>query len=546
MARNRKNSRSIFIRRCLKWLVALLVVAALVIAGVRLVPLLGKSLTAGLIGGKGGARVPMIGEQVPVERGTITEAALAFGRVTPVRVESLAFRAASERIVSVAAETGMAVTKGQLLVELDMAALERDLATARGDLQEAQQALEELSASDSTLEYELQVELGKAQVALEAARRALEAYDEGKDTPEERRTQAVEELANAEDDLEELLEGRSYQKEIERLQWLYNRAEVEHGPYVLIEHPSEQDRDTEWLLRNEMLARREALESARLTHETQVRAAQLRVVEAQRVLDEVDREIALGSPAVERFRLQVAQRLAEARATEIEERLVSLEGDTDAVDLAKGRALVLRLEGDVRDAEAALAEGRLLSPFDGTVLDVRALPEAMASPGVEMVTVADYSSFRITAKVSELDVLKIEEGMEVMLTFDAYGSDTRLSGRLGEIPRYGRYENGVTYYEVNVAFDADELELRDGFAANISIPMGSREDVLMIPEAAVWRGPDGASVTVIEGEGMNNRQIKTGVGDGVTVEVLEGLEEGEIVYFQLRLPYRGGMYPGGK
>jgi len=44
---------------------------------------------------------------------------------------------------------------------------------------------------------------------------------------------------------------------------------------------------------------------------------------------------------------------------------------------------------------------------------------------------------------------------------------------------------------------------------------------------------------------MNNRQIKTGVGDGVTVEVLEGLEEGEIVYFQLRSPRPRGMYPGG-
>jgi len=44
MARNKKNNRSTSTRRRLKWLVALLVVAALVIAGVRLVPLLGKSL----------------------------------------------------------------------------------------------------------------------------------------------------------------------------------------------------------------------------------------------------------------------------------------------------------------------------------------------------------------------------------------------------------------------------------------------------------------------------------------------------------------------
>jgi len=543
MARNKKNNRSTSTRRRLKWLVALLVVAALVIAGVRLVPLLGKSLTAGLMGG--GARAPMHGERVPVKRGTVTDAVLAFGRVAPMRVESLAFRKASERIVSVNAEIGMPVTEGQVLVELDTAALERDLATARGDLQEAQQALDDLSASDSTLEYELQVELSRAQATLEAATRALRAFDEGKDTPEQRRAQAADELASARADLEALREDRSYQKEIDRLQWLYNQAEVEHGPYVLIENPSEQDRDTEWLLRNEMLARWQALESAKLTHAAQLRDAERRVVEAQRALDRLDQEIALASQAVERAKLEAAESLAQAKVMEIEERLASLDEGTDSVDLAKAQALVLRLEGQVRDAEAALAEGKLVSPFDGTVLEVKAVPEAMAQLGAEMVTVADYSAFQVVAKVSELDVLKIKAGQEVTLTFDALDPETRLTGRLGEIPNYGRYEGGITYYQVGVTFDAGELPLKDGFAANISIPVGHKENVLVIPAAAIWEGREGTFVNVVEGDEMNNRQIKTGVGDGVTVEVLEGLEEGEIVYFQLRSPRPRGMYPGG-
>ena len=426
-----------------------------------------------------------------------------------------------------------------------MAALERDLATARGDLQEAQQALDDLSASDSTLEYALQVDLSRAQATLEAATRALKAFDEGKDTPEERRAQAADELTSAQADLEALREDRSYQKEIERLQWLYNQAEVEHGPYVLIENPSEQDRDTEWLLRNEMLARGQTLESARLAHEAQLRDAERRVVEEQRSLDRLDGEIALSSQAVERTKLEAAEGLAQAKIMETEERMASLGEGTDTVDLAKAQALVLKLEGQVRDAEAALAEGRLMSPFDGTVLEVKAVPEAMAQLGAEMIAVADYSAFQVVAKVSELDVLKIKAGQEVTLTFDALDPETRLTGRLGEIPSYGRYESGITYYQVDVIFDAGELPLKDGFAANISIPVGHKENVLVIPAAAIWESREGTFVNVVEGDEMNNRLIKTGVGDGVTVEVLEGLEEGEIVYYQLRSPQPRGMYPGG-
>ncbi|MCG2769562.1 MAG: efflux RND transporter periplasmic adaptor subunit, partial [Anaerolineae bacterium] len=540
-----KSSRSSVTRRRLKWVGIVILVVVLVVGGIQLATSVGNSLKSTFTGGhvtRGG--VGQV-EQVPVKRGTVTDAVIAFGRVAPMRVESLAFRKASERIVSVNAETGMPVTKGQVLVELDMAALERDLATARGDLQEAQQALDDLSASDSTLEYALQVDLSRAQATLEAATRALKAFDEGKDTPEERRAQAADELASARADLEALREDRSYQKEIDRLQWLYNQAEVEHGPYVLIENPSEQDRDTEWLLRNEMLARGQTQESARLAHEAQLRDAERRVVEEQRSLDRLGQEIALGNQAVERAKLEAAESLAQAKIMEIEERLASLDEGTDTVDLAKAQALVLKLEGQVRDAEAALAEGRLVSPFDGTVLEVRAVPEAMALPGAEMLTVADYSAFQVVANVSELDVLKIKAGQEVTLTFDALDPETRLTGRLGEIPNYGRYEGGITYYQVNVTFDAGELSLKDGFAANISIPVGHKENVLVIPAAAIWEGREGSFVNVVEGDEVNDRQIKTGVGDGVTVEVLEGLEEGEIVYVQLRPPQSRGMYPGG-
>lgn len=545
MARNKKNSRSSVTRRRLKWIGIIILVVVLVVGGIQLATSVGNSLKSTFTGGyesRGG--VGQV-EQVPVKRGTVTDAVMAFGRVAPRRVESLAFRKASERIVSVNAETGMTVTKGQVLVELDMAALERDLATARGDLQEAQQALDDLSASDSTLEYALQVDLSRAQATLEAATRALKAFDEGKDTPEERRAQAADELTSAQADLEALREDRSYQKEIERLQWLYNQAEVEHGPYVLIENPSEQDRDTEWLLRNEMLARGQTLESARLAHEAQLRDAERRVVEEQRSLDRLDGEIALSSQAVERTKLEAAEGLAQAKIMETEERMASLGEGTDTVDLAKAQALVLKLEGQVRDAEAALAEGRLMSPFDGTVLEVKAVPEAMAQLGAEMIAVADYSAFQVVAKVSELDVLKIKAGQEVTLTFDALDPETRLTGRLGEIPSYGRYESGITYYQVDVIFDAGELPLKDGFAANISIPVGHKENVLVIPAAAIWESREGTFVNVVEGDEMNNRLIKTGVGDGVTVEVLEGLEEGEIVYYQLRSPQPRGMYPGG-
>ena len=382
-------------------------------------------------------------------------------------------------------------------------------------------------------------------MALEAATRVIEAFDQGKNTPEARRQEAATERADAAGDLQELADGLSYQKEIQRLEWLYNLAEVEHGPYVLIENPSEQDRDTEWLLRNEMLARWQALESARLDRQTQLRAAEQRMVQAKRALERLDREIALGVHDVERAKLLSDRDAARAKLMEIEEKLTLLDEQPNTVELARARAAVLKLEGQVQDAAAALTEGQLRAPFDGVVLEVKAVEETLAIPGADVVSVADTSAFRIVAAVSELDIMELAEGMEAMITFDAFGPDTRLAGRLGEIPRYGKYESGVTYYTVTVDLDAGDLPLRDGFSANVSVPVGSKDNVLVIPAAAVWEGPQGSSVTIVTDGSRETRPVTIGVGDGVTVEVVDGLLEGEVVEVPLREPNTGPLYMGG-
>jgi multidrug efflux pump subunit AcrA (membrane-fusion protein) len=104
---------------------------------------------------------------------------------------------------------------------------------------------------------------------------------------------------------------------------------------------------------------------------------------------------------------------------------------------------------------------------------------------------------------------------------------------VGGIPRYGRYVNGLAEFPVQIAIDDMTLPVREGMGATISIPMGARENVLTVPAAAVEYGPDGSAVLVVEGDQVERRLIRVGVGDGITVEVLEGLQEGDTVRMRL-------------
>ncbi|MGC9359469.1 MAG: efflux RND transporter periplasmic adaptor subunit [Anaerolineae bacterium] len=518
----------------------LLLVALLVAAGWWAFPRIKESLLPQY----GGPMVPTSGsERATVQRGDVTEAVTVYGSINPARQESLWFSEAEGEITLVAVEEGMEVAAGDLLVALDRAALSREVALLTAERDEAKEALAALAEEESPVrELALQLALDEARAELQQAEAELDAFDKGKGRTAESRQEALDDLNVARQRLASLRGDAEYEERIARLEWLYSIAEVEHGPYVLIENPSEQDRDKEWLLRNEMLARLQDLEVARLSHQMEIRAAEQAVAEAERTLRELDRAIALGEDDVRRQKLVAQVALAEAKVLEAE---MALEGDTsveDAIEVAKAEADLIKAEGDLTAAELALADAELVAPFAGTVLEVKAVEGAAATRGDIMVTLADTSSLHAIAQVSELDIGSLEEGMAVDVVLEAFGEAGRVPARLGALPRYGTYQDGVTWFQVPVYLEEVPPGLRIGMGARISVPVGVATDVLYLPAHAVQTGPEGSFVFVEDGEDVQQRTIRTGVSDGVRVEIIEGLEEGETVVVPTWGP---GLYRGG-
>lgn len=481
-------------------------------------------------------------QDVKVERGSLADGVRTYGQVQPAREAELGFRLARGRVAAVPVEPGQPVQAGQALVELDASSLEADLAEARAELLKARDALEALgTATGEAQRLELDLELRDARAALDKARRELAAYDAGQGTPQEERAQAAAELDNARAALTALRESESRAQQLEQLRVVADKAQIAHGPLVTVEDPNEWQADLEWLMRIDMLNTREVYDSAVLGYEMDIRAAEKRVADAEAALADLDRRIAAGLPAAERAGLAAAVQSAEAAVQMAQARLAALgEGAVD-VEVAKAEAEVLKQEGIVADAEAALAEATLVAPFAGTVEEVKVEPDSLVTGSGALVTLVDLSTVRVVAQVSDIDVARLQEGQEVRLSFDALPGQ-EVPGRLGEIPLYGDYENGQTWFQVPVVFDAQLPELRAGMTANLFIPLERRDGVLLIPTAAVRYDGRSNYVLLVRGSRVEQRQIKLGASDGVSTEVLEGLQEGDVVRMPLMAPmgYRGG------
>jgi len=480
----------------------------------------------------------MATQDMPVVRGSIADGIVLYGQVAPVRQAALGFRSARGKIVEVLAQPGQPVRGGQPLVRLDRPALERDLAKARGDLLEARKELARLDTLGSEAQQvKLEVDLRDARAKLDQARRELAAFEAGSGAPEDKLAKARAELENARAALTAIRDSREKRKRLEALEVAYNAAAVEHGPYVLIAKPSEQDADREWFLRVDMLQKRDALEAARLQYEMDVRAAEHKVTLSERAVRAAEREVALGAGAITRAKLAAAIKVAEATVLELEARLTSLRQGATDVTLAKAQAEVIKLEGKVADAEAALAEAELVAPFDGVVDEVKQRAGDTVSSGAAVVTVLDLSALRILARVPDVDVARLSAGQEVRVSFDAFRDQAPTIGKLGEIPLSGKYEQGTTFFDVPILLGAATAPLQVGMSANIYVPLETKENVLLVPVAAIQSDGQESFVWLVQGQKVSRRNVRLGIVDGIMAEILEGLREGDVV----RAPLMGPM-----
>jgi HlyD family secretion protein len=135
-------------------------------------------------------------------------------------------------------------------------------------------------------------------------------------------------------------------------------------------------------------------------------------------------------------------------------------------------------------------------------------------------------------KVDETEVGKIKEGMTIELEIGAIEKE-KFEAILEYISPKGKEENGAIQFEIKADVSLKENQfIRAGYSANASIVLERKDSVLVIPEGMLKFENDSAFVEVLTNEKENlyeKRQVKTGISDGINIEVVSGLTKEEKV-----------------
>ncbi len=182
-------------------------------------------------------------------------------------------------------------------------------------------------------------------------------------------------------------------------------------------------------------------------------------------------------------------------------------------------------------------ESVVKSPIQGTVLERKinvgdpVVPLSSYQAGTELFTLADMNELIFRGTVDEIDVGKLKEGMSTILKVGALPNDT-IHGILYKISPKAKKEENSTLFDLEIKItEKGRSILRAGYSANADIIIKKKEDILLIPERLIEFVEDTAFVQVKDSTTaeIQRKVIKTGLSDGLNIEVTEGLNEGDIL-----------------
>ena len=219
----------------------------------------------------------------------------------------------------------------------------------------------------------------------------------------------------------------------------------------------------------------------------------------------------------------------------------------------KAQQTVRSSRENVQKAQTNLGYATITSPIDGVVLsksveEGQTVAASFNTP--ELFTIAqDLTDMRVIADIDEADIGGVKEGQRVFFTVDAYPDD-KFEGQVTQVRQQATTESNVVTYEVVISAPNNDLKLKPGLTANVTIYTLEKNDVLAAPAKALRFMPTEAllsegqsiedveastKVWTLEGNVFKAHAVQVGTTNGMLTEIVGGISEGTEVLVDFTL-----------
>lgn len=222
---------------------------------------------------------------------------------------------------------------------------------------------------------------------------------------------------------------------------------------------------------------------------------------------------------------------AKARMEDLNTAAIQIETKREEVKIAEAAVETDKI--NLSDAVQRLADTTLAAPIDGIVaVNNVQVGQIIASGinnvggGTTVMTLVDLSRIFVLVSVDESDIGQVRIGQIVNISVDAHPG-IQFPGSVDRVATKGAVTSNVVTFEVKVEVKGDDRNLlKPEMTANVEIMAVEQNGVLLAPLKAIERKRNEQFVTVRKADGTDEQKmVTTGVTDGVSVEILSGLQK---------------------
>ncbi len=408
-------------------------------------------------------------------------------------------------VSQVAVREGQAVATGDLLIALDATDLQRAVSRAELDVDSAKADLQKLHEGSS------QAEIDAAQANLKATQENLVRVQAGPTQAEIAAAQSR--IAAAQAKYSELQAPPS-SAELDEVKAELEKAEISRQAaqraYDQIKWRNDKGMTTESAELYKATVEYERVQAKfdRINQGAAQSSVQDSVAAIRKAQAELD-ELKLKPSAAD-----IAE--AQAKVSEAEQRLAKLMAPPPAAEVDAAEAKVKKAELDLGEAHTKLGYAQVVAPIDGTVLELSITAGERGTVGKVVATLADTSKLKLTVKVAEVDITKIQTGQPVEITIDAIRGRT-FAGVIDSIAPINQSDKDVVNYPVTIQLtDANLDGVRPGMNAVVTLtdPQSAPAGWL-VPTTALKALPDGqAQILIQRGEELAPVAVVPGAVQG--------------------------------
>jgi HlyD family secretion protein len=224
---------------------------------------------------------------------------------------------------------------------------------------------------------------------------------------------------------------------------------------------------------------------------------------------------------------------ADAKRTEADRLSAEAAVESARSELERARAVIRYSAARERAGSSGLVPVR--APVTGSILRIIRESEGAVIAGDPIVEIGNPSQLEIRAEVLSSDAVNIRPGTPVLL--DRWGGDVSLQGRVKiveptaftKVSSLGVEEQRVLVIAEITSMPESWQRLGDGYRVEARFIIWEGNDILQVPESALFRKDHGWAVFVIKEKRASLREVEIGRRSGLSAEVLSGVSEGEAV-----------------